>query len=408
MNEKDFMKQVSEVNMPDIFEVKKTCIKQLNKDDKTRYIHARFPKIAVIAMIVACLCIMPVNSLAKNIVQSIKTMLNLNNESVELGNIDKSNIKIPDDCKEVKADGISYLSKAYSTLPDLMKDIQTDIYTWMGTDEFLDDGIMLNIVQNDYGRITLLYDVTKNNIIDKNSDNTDLLSVDMFVYFPLSQKTSLGDIMLRNEELKYSTIDEEGNIEEYQQNTEYELVEQYENADLDTTITVISSKTDTNVSGNLGEIAESDTMYYLYFTLEGMCYQINCVGTLDQAHDVLNHLKKSNIAGTVRSSSINSGLDSGNLLYRKIDEPSVLLEQGEKINISVMDGKEYDDVYISLIGKDTIQKIGSLNVNMPYNYSVAASGEYIIYAGKNHRNITDEIIVEHSCNAVDNLRPLDW
>lgn len=266
---------------------------------------------------------------------------------------------------------------------------------------------MLNFVQNDYGRITLLYNLTKNNVIDKNSDTSDLQSVDMFVYFPLSEKTTLGNIMLQNEQLKYGTIDEEGNIEKYQQNTEYELVEQYENTDLDTTITVISSISDTKGSGDLGEFTESDTVYYLYFTLEGMCYQINCVGSLDKAHDVIKNVKKTNIANSISSVSTNSESGSNDLLYRTADGASITLEQGKEINISVMNGKEYDDVYISLVGKNVIQKIGSLNANTPYSYSAAVSGEYVIYAGKNQTNITSEVEIEYACNNGDDLYPLD-
>lgn len=406
MNEKNFMKQVSQFNMPDILEVKKSCIKQLNESGKESYMRTRFPRIAVIAMIVICLCISPVNSLANNIVQHIKIMLSLNDNSVELGNVDEANIRIPDDCEEVKSDGVTYLSKAYHALSDLTKDIETDIYAWMGEDNFFDDGIMLNIVQNDYGRITLLYDVTKNDVIDKAVDNIDLQSVDMFVYFSLSPETSLGDIMLQNEQLKYGTMDEEGNIEKYEQNTEYQLLEQYESANLDTTITVISSQTDTKGNGDLGDITESDTVYYLYFTLEGMCYQINCVGTLDRAHDVIENIKKTSAANPLSLSS-NSGNQSNDLVYRRIDEPSISLEQGEQISISVMNGKEHDDVCISLIGKDATHKIGLLNDNIPYIYSVDVSGEYIVYAGKNHINITDEIMVEHLCDRTDDLHLRD-
>lgn len=406
MDEKNFMKKVSEFNMPDILEVKKSCIEQLNESSREPYTHTRFPRIAVIAMIVICLCISPANSLANNIVQHIKTILNLNDKSVKLGNVDETNIRIPDDCEEVKSDGVTYLSKAYNALSDLTKDIQTDIYAWMGEDNFFDDGIMLNIVQNDYGRITLLYDVTQNDVIDKDVDNIDLQSVDMFVYFPSSPKTSLGDIMLQNEQLKYGTMDEEGNIEKYEQNTEYQLLEQYESASLDTTITVISSKTDTKGNGDLGHITESDTVYYLYFTLEGMCYQINCVGTLDKAHDVIENIKKTNVTDSLSYFS-NNGSKFNDLLYRTINEPSISLEQGEQINLSVVHGKEYNDVYISLIGKNTTHKIGLLNDDMPYTYNVNVSGEYIVYAEKNHINITDEIMVEHLCNMTDDLHPLD-
>lgn len=406
MNKNDFMKQVSKFNMPDITEVKKICNQQLNTDSKKQFPNVRFTRIAILTMIIICLCIMPVDSLAKNVIQHIKTILSLNDKSVELGNVDEANIRIPDDCEEVKNEGVTYLSKDYNTLSDLMKDIQTDFYTWKGTDKFLDNGIMLNIVQNDYGRISLLYDITQGNVIDEEVGYVDLHSVDMFVYFPLSSKTSLGEIMLKNEQLKYSTIDDEGNIEKYQQNTEYELVEQYESGDLDTTITIISSKTDTNGDGDLGEVAESDTLYYLYFTLDGMCYQINCVGTIDKAHDILENMEKSNVAKNVQS-FINSGSYSEDLIYRVIDEPNVSLEKGEEITISVPDKEEYDDVYISLIGKDMTQRIGLLNNNMPYTYSVTVSGEYVIYAGKNHTNITDKINVEHLCNAETNFYPLN-
>jgi len=392
--------------MPDISEVKKTCNQQLNTDNKKQFSNVRFIRIAILTMIIVCLCIKPVNSLAKDVMQHIKAILNLNDKSVELGKVDETTIRIPDDCEEVKNEGVTYLSKDYHTLSDLMKDIQTDFYTWKGTDKFLDNGIMLNIVLNDYGRISLLYDITQGNIINEEADHVDLQSVDMFVYFPLSSKTSLGDIMLKNEQLKYSTIDDEGNIEKYQQNTEYELVEQYESGDLDTTITIISSKTDTNGDGDLGEVTESDTLYYLYFTLDGMCYQINCVGTINKAHDILKNMEKSNVVKNVQS-SINSGIYSDDLVYRKIDGPNLSLGKGEEITISVPDKEKYDDVYISLIGKDMTQRIGLLNINMPYTFSVTVSGEYVIYAGKNHTNITDKINVECLCNTENNFYLLD-
>jgi hypothetical protein len=37
-------------------------------------------------------------------------------------------------------------------------------------------------------------------------------------------------------------------------------------------------------------------------------------------------------------------------------------------------------------------------VKTEYTYAVDVSGEYVIYAGKNHKNITDEIVVEHVCD----------
>ena len=173
MNEKEFLKQVSEYNMPDILEAKKSCIEQLNSDGKKQYTHVRFAGVAVIAILVLCICVTPISSLASNFVRHIQVMLNVNDETVELGNMDETDIRIPDDCEEVKSDGETYLSKAYNTLPDLIKDIQTDIYAWMGEDKFINQGIMLNIAQKDYGRITLLYDVTQREVIDNDDDNID-------------------------------------------------------------------------------------------------------------------------------------------------------------------------------------------------------------------------------------------
>ena len=105
MNEKEFLKQVSEYNMPDILEVKKSCIEQLNSDGKKQYTHVRFAGVAVIAILVLCICVTPISSLASNFVRHIQVMLNINDETVELGNMDETDIRIPDDCEEVKRDG---------------------------------------------------------------------------------------------------------------------------------------------------------------------------------------------------------------------------------------------------------------------------------------------------------------
>ncbi|MDY3796804.1 MAG: hypothetical protein SOZ81_08925, partial [Agathobacter sp.] len=57
----------------------------------------------------------------------------------------------------------------------------------------------------------------------------------------------------------------------------------------------------------------------------------------------------------VKYSSINEESETNDLLYRTINEHSVSLEKGEKINILAMNGKEYEDVCISLIGQQTTQ-----------------------------------------------------
>ena len=68
------------------------------------------------------------------------------------------------------------------------------------------------------------------------------------------------------------------------------MIEQYTSYNLGTAVTVISSVTSTAESENTGEFEDS-TVYYLYFTVDGVCYQINCVGTLDEAHEVIENLQ---------------------------------------------------------------------------------------------------------------------
>lgn len=292
MSEKEFMKQIASVHMPDISMVKKACIEKLNESKKREFKAVYIGGVAIMAVLMLCLWLPPVNSFAQNIVGQIKAVLNLNGDTVELGEVGKINIEIPEGCEEVIYEDISYLSKSYDTVSDLVKDIGLDIYTWKGSDVFLNQGIMLNIVADDYGRISLLYDVTENRIIDADENQVNLAAVNMFVYFPLSQETMLGDLLLQNEQLQYSTFDDEGNIEEYRQNTEYEMIEQYKSKALDTQVSVIVSRMYTEQKGDLGEAVSTDTLYYLYFTLDGMCYQINCIGTLEAAHEIVENMSR--------------------------------------------------------------------------------------------------------------------
>jgi hypothetical protein len=131
-----------------------------------------------------------------------------------------------------------------------------------------------------------------------------------------------------------------------------------------------------------------------------ICLWVSPVHSLEtnlvQHMKTMLNLKETNEADSL--SSENSESSSSDLLYRTIDGPTISLEKGEEINLSVTNGKEYKDVTISLLGKDTTHKIGTLNENTPYTYAVDVSGEYVIYAGKNHKNITDEIVVEHVCD----------
>lgn len=289
MNEKEFMKQVSAAAMPDFTEVKESCLKMLNEDEEEKQKTLRFAGVVAIATLLVCLFVIPENSLAHGLVEYVKTILNLNGAAIELGDTGEISIKVPADCEEVVYDGVTYLTKSYLSVDALTEDIGVNIYTW-GSGSIINDRIMLDVVKNNYGRITLLYDMTADKTTDDAENENTLHLVFVYVYFPLSKTTTFGDLMLMNEQMAFATVDEEGNIEEYRQNTEFELVEQYESNALNTTITVIASKVDTKTSGDLGKIATMDTPYYLYFNLDGMCYQVYCIGTLDMAHEIIENM----------------------------------------------------------------------------------------------------------------------
>ena len=210
------MKQVAEHNMPDFSEVRENCVNQLNQKKTLNSHNFRIATAIVAITLVVGICISPVNSFADNLLQQIQTYLNLNGNKVEVGQVSKSNIHIPEDCEKAEYNDKTYLSKCYPTLSDLTEDIQSDFYVWMKENQFQENGIILNVIPDDYARITLLYDVNK--------ENVNLTDLAMYVYFPLSSDSAFEDIKLENEQLKYATIDDEGNIKDYEQNTQYKMI----------------------------------------------------------------------------------------------------------------------------------------------------------------------------------------
>lgn len=294
MKEKGFMKQVAESEMPDIDTVRKSCIAQL-KEGKNRQKKkckvAVFGGAIVATAMLLCLCIPPLNSFAR---QQIKVLLKLNDSTVQIGEMQANVMTIPEDCDVEGSEGEAYRTKLYNDISALVKDIGIDIYTWQGTDRFEKDGILLSIVDNDYGSVSLHYDVGKETVLEQ-AGKDELESVYMLIYMPLSKNTTLGDLMLENKQFKYSRIDDEGNIEEYKENTEYELIEQYQSPRLNSTVTVIASKVTTDLDENSGDSADDVFMYYVYFTLDGMCYKVGCDGTLDAVHRVVEEIGKTDL-----------------------------------------------------------------------------------------------------------------
>lgn len=393
MTEKEFMKQVAESEMPDMDDVRESCIVRLKEEKKRqgkRQQAAVYGKAAIATVLLLCLCIPPINSFAR---QQIKVLLKLNDDEVQIGETQENIIHVPDGCTEEElAGGVTCWTKSYNKLSDVVKDIDTDIYTWQGADKFDEDGILLNIVDNDYSTIALFYDVDQAN--DSNQAYKDELeTLYMLIYIPLSKETSLGDLMLENKQLMYSTVDDEGNIEEYKENTEYELIEQYYSPKLNTTVTVIESKVTTDMDAGAEDSTDDIFMYYLYFTLDGMCYQVGCDGTLDTVHRVVEEIGKSDLKAIKKKQGLSEENDSVNdLLYREIDGDSISVEKGEEVTLSPVDGKSYKDVTVYLIGKGTVMEVGDFSKNKTCCFTADVSGEYAIYSGD--KNITSEVVVD--------------
>lgn len=86
--------------------------------------------------------------------------------------------------------------------------------------------------------------------------------------------------------------------------------------------------------------------------------------------------------------------ENDDLLYRQIQGSSISLAEGEEIHVSIGNTESYQDVCIFLIGQDIVQKIGTLDSSTPFSFQASVSGEYVIYAGGQDVNITDQVTVE--------------
>lgn len=97
---------------------------------------------------------------------------------------------------------------------------------------------------------------------------------------------------------------------------------------------------------------------------------------------------------------------TNDLVYRDINEATVELYEGETATISIEYGQTYENVYVYSVGNGVVCEIGTLTYGDNYEIYVDKSGKYMVYAGENDTNITNEIIIETSGNISDNAKQL--
>ena len=68
--------------MPDIEQVRKECIEELHTTHSSKRYPAYFAAIAVVTVVVLCMCITPVRSFAADMIEHIQALIDVNNDSV--------------------------------------------------------------------------------------------------------------------------------------------------------------------------------------------------------------------------------------------------------------------------------------------------------------------------------------
>ena len=82
MKKNDIFRQAAQHEMPDIEQVRKECIEELHTTHSSKRYPAYFVAIAVVTVVVLCMCITPVRSFAADMIEHIQALIDVNNDSV--------------------------------------------------------------------------------------------------------------------------------------------------------------------------------------------------------------------------------------------------------------------------------------------------------------------------------------
>ena len=81
MKKNDIFRQAAQHEMPDIEQVRKECIEELHTTHSSKRYPAYFAAIAVVTVVVLCMCITTVRSFAADMIEHIQALIDVNNDS---------------------------------------------------------------------------------------------------------------------------------------------------------------------------------------------------------------------------------------------------------------------------------------------------------------------------------------
>ena len=287
MNNDVFFKSVLGKNMPDTESVFEMCTKHIDSDARIRknYNYSFwFKLVASIIIVFSILLITPIGTHARRLLSHFIAIVTINDSKIEFDNDSHTVFTIPKECSKVELDGDIYNTKSYTSIDSLKHDTNIDMLSWNGCKSYSD--ILLAVKNNEYARLSIIYQIFDNGDIPDDIENGTVTDVMIHGYVPIKDSVTFKDIALKDDELKYSTIDDEGNVVKYSKNEEYESIEKYYSNSLSTDITVVSDK---NILDS-DEVTDYKQGYIFYFVYDGVLYQVNVVGDIDNAKSVIESL----------------------------------------------------------------------------------------------------------------------
>lgn len=400
MDNRQFLKIVLSEQMPMEKEVMDKC---LNDRNVRWYKKKRIQKtgIAVACMFIALiLAFSPIRTLAGSFINNFFVTLKINDKKVDLGEDKSYMITIPKDCENVEYEGDQYLTKQYNSVKELESEINQRILKWEDTDKESD--VLLAIKNDEYARASVIYKLFDDATVPDDYKAGDVIGISMQAYIPLKDGVSIADCELKDSQLEYVTLDEDGTIKEFQQNEKYELFEQYFDDELKTDVTIVSDKNEveTSTNDNFGKTER----YYFYFLNDGIFYQIEIEASLRNAKQLIKEFVKENDQSL--SSYESNEVGNSDLVFREIVGESLSLNKGDKIEIRSQ--TPFNNVYIQSIG-DERYEIGDLRKNETVEIVIESDGEYAIYSeNESAQNITKNvsISIERTVDGVSGINKL--
>lgn len=282
----ELLKQVAALEMPDIEQVRSKCMMELKKEKRVSY--KWMVAVAASLLLVVCLFATPLGGYAADKIQQLFRGIHVNEIETTLGEVKVEEITIPANAQkygeEFAKEYQEIYWKTYNHLEDLESDIGLDLKAWGKEADFLEDGISLNVVEDEYALIDLNYHDSKG----------EVMPAMMTVFIPLSEEVTLEDLEFdfkfsyEDEDVTYKDSTEEGNGEVVNYQEYYEIVEEYESKNLGTKVTAIEYCVVDEYEGEKRE----HIMYYMDYIYDGKIYEVFCSGTLEEAKEVIENMEK--------------------------------------------------------------------------------------------------------------------